>query len=80
MSAPTSLSASTATASDAPSTTEDTPATPVATAVKVLLDRAQGAAVSSDDVRRASRRGRRHLRRRLRESWPIGRREDDADC
>lgn len=33
-----------------------------------------------DDVRRASRRGRRRLRRRLRESWPIGRREDDADC
>jgi RNA polymerase primary sigma factor len=33
--------------------TEDTPATPVAIAVQVLLDRAQGAAVSSDDVRRA---------------------------
>src|SRR5579859_6228646 len=33
--------------------TEDSPATPVAIAVQVLLDRAQGAAVSSDDVRRA---------------------------
>ncbi|HEV3171632.1 MAG TPA: RNA polymerase sigma factor [Actinocrinis sp.] len=33
--------------------TEDSPATPVAIAVQVLLDRAQGAAVSSEDVRRA---------------------------
>jgi RNA polymerase primary sigma factor len=54
VSAPTSLSASAATAaSGAKSMTEDSPATPVAIAVQVLLDRAQGAAVSSEDVRRA---------------------------
>ncbi|MBS2965841.1 RNA polymerase sigma factor [Actinocrinis puniceicyclus] len=33
--------------------TEDAPATPVAAAVQALLERAEGAAVSSDDVRRA---------------------------
>ncbi len=54
MSAPISLSASAApNASGAPSTTEDAPATPVASAVQALLERAEGAAVSSDDVRRA---------------------------
>ncbi len=54
MSAPISLSASAApNASGAPLTTEDAPATPVASAVQALLNRAQGAAVSSEDVRRA---------------------------
>jgi RNA polymerase primary sigma factor len=54
VSAPISLSASAApNASGAPSTTEDAPATPVASAVQALLERAEGAAVSSDDVRRA---------------------------
>ncbi|HEU5425439.1 MAG TPA: RNA polymerase sigma factor, partial [Actinocrinis sp.] len=54
MSAPISLSASAApNASGASSTTEDAPATPVASAVQALLERAEGAAVSSDDVRRA---------------------------
>jgi RNA polymerase primary sigma factor len=54
VSAPISLSASAApNASGAPSTTEDAPVSPVAFAVQALLDRAQGAAVSSEDVRRA---------------------------